>query len=247
MADQKKGIGDRYQEETKYSRDGMNVLSRQTFERTGRHKQYPEAAQVLLLPLNRPEPKADLWNTIRRRRSQRDFTGESLALDELALLVLATQGITEQWGDSGFRAAPSAGALYPVETYIVANRIDTVNPGIYHLNIPRQCLELVRPGDFGRALARAALGQDMAGRCAAAFLWTAMPGRSKWKYHERAYRYIYLDAGHIGQNFCLAATALGLACCTIGAFFDGDVNELIGIDGVHETTVYLGVAGRPQP
>ncbi len=84
----------------------------------------------------------------------------------------------------------------------------------------------------------------MVGESAAAFIWTAIPGRSKWKYHERAYRYIYLDAGHIGQNLYLAATALGLGCCTIGAFFDGEVNDIIGIDGSKETAVYLGAVGN---
>jgi SagB-type dehydrogenase family enzyme len=76
------------------------------------------------------------------------------------------------------------------------------------------------------------------------FIWTAVVARSKWKYGERAYRYIYMDAGHIGQNLYLAAVALGLGCCTIGAFFDDEVNEILNVDGTEETAVYMGVVGR---
>jgi len=246
MKDSKKGIGDRYQDETKYLRDGMKVYSSDVFERSEQYKHYPDATKVLPLPTVRPEGKADFWDTLINRRSQRDFTKEPLVLDELALLIFATQGITEKWGDTMFRAAPSAGALYPIETYVHANRVDGLDCGLYHLNIARQALELIRPGDCGPSLAIASLGQDMVSDSAAVFIWTAIAGRSKWKYHERAYRYIYLDAGHIGQNLYLAATALGLGCCTIGAFFDAEINEIIGIDGQNETAVYLGVVGTVQ-
>jgi SagB-type dehydrogenase family enzyme len=76
------------------------------------------------------------------------------------------------------------------------------------------------------------------------FVWTAMVGRSKWKYRERAYRYIYMDAGHLGQNLYLAAAALNLGCCTVGAFFDEEMDRLMDIDGKEEITVYLGAVGR---
>jgi SagB-type dehydrogenase family enzyme len=76
------------------------------------------------------------------------------------------------------------------------------------------------------------------------FVWTALVDRSKWKYRERAYRYIYMDAGHLGQGLYLAATALNLGCCTVGAFFDEEMDRLMGIDGREEITVYLGAVGR---
>ena len=241
-----KGIGDRYQEETKYSRDGMKIYSTGVFKRAEQYKQYPDAAKVLPLPHGKPAAGADFWDTLMRRRSHRDFSSAALSLDELALLIFATQGITDREGQDLFRAAPSAGALYPIETYVLANRVETIDPAIYHLNIAGQSLELIRPGDCSRALAIAALGQAMISTSAATFIWTAIAGRSKWKYHERAYRYIYLDAGHIGQNLYLAATALGLGCCTIGAFFDSQINDIIGIDGENETVVYLGAVGKKQ-
>jgi SagB-type dehydrogenase family enzyme len=79
---------------------------------------------------------------------------------------------------------------------------------------------------------------------ACVFVLTAIVERSKWKYRERAYRYIYMDAGHIGQNFYLAAAGLNLGCCTVGAFFDGEVDRLIGADGVEEVSIYLGAVGH---
>ena len=246
MNEAKKGIGDRYQEETKYSRDGMKIYSTGVFERTEQYKQYPDTAKVLPLPHVKPAAGADFWDTLMQRRSHRDFSSAALSRDELALLIFATQGLTDEESQNMFRAAPSAGALYPIETYVFANRVETIDPGIYHLNIAEQTLELLRPGDCGRALTIAALGQAMVSTGAATFIWTAIAGRSKWKYHERAYRYIYLDAGHIGQNLYLAATALGLGCCTIGAFFDSQINDIIGIDGENETVVYLGAVGKKQ-
>ncbi len=84
----------------------------------------------------------------------------------------------------------------------------------------------------------------MAKEAAVVFVWTAVVERTKWKYRERGYRYLYLDAGHIGQNLYLAAASLRLGCCTIGAFYDDEVNQLIGVDGKEETAIYLGAVGH---
>jgi SagB-type dehydrogenase family enzyme len=139
---------------------------------------------------------------------------------------------------------PSAGALYPIETYVVVNRVEGLSPGIYHFSVKKAQLVLITEGSLGQDCSRAALGQAIIEGAACIFVWTAMVERSKWKYRERAYRYIYMDAGHIGQNLYLAATALGLGCCTVGAFFDEEVDQLIGIDGKSEISVYLGAVGR---
>jgi len=103
---------------------------------------------------------------------------------------------------------------------------------------------LLQERDVTPALCKAALDQTMVMESAVVFIWTAVVARSKWKYGERAYRYIYMDAGHIGQNLYLAAVALGLGCCTIGAFFDDEVNEILNVDGTEETAVYMGIAGK---
>jgi SagB-type dehydrogenase family enzyme len=94
-------------------------------------------------------------------------------------------------------------------------------------------------------MARAALGQEIVADAQVTFIWSAVLARGKWKYRERAYRYIYIDAGHIGQNLYLAAEALGLGVCTIGAFFDDDANRIIDVDGTEETIIYMGCVGYP--
>jgi SagB-type dehydrogenase family enzyme len=105
-------------------------------------------------------------------------------------------------------------------------------------------LELLKSGDFRKEIMRACLDQKIAYNAAVNFVWTALLARSKWKYLQRAYRYIYLDAGHIGQNFYLVAEALGLGACTIGAIYDEELNRLLDIDGEEETSIYVGVAGN---
>jgi SagB-type dehydrogenase family enzyme len=154
--------------------------------------------------------------------------------------------MTAKEGGWYFRAAPSAGGLYPIETYVLARAIEGLDRGIYHFRPHLFDLELIKAGSFETMLAEAALGQDMIRDAQATFIWTAIVARSMWKYRQRAYRYIYMDAGHIAENLYLAGTAAGLGVCAVGAFFDDLVNGLIEVDGVEETTVYLAAVGWPK-
>lgn len=185
-----------------------------------------------------------LWETIAKRRSIREFSSQFITLSDLSQLLWATGGITSKAWGYDFRACPSAGALYPIETYIIANRVEEISSGLYHYDVKETELILLKEGNLGAELSRAGLGQEMLEEAACVFVWTAIIERSKWKYRERAYRYIYMDAGHIGQNLYLAATGLGLGCCTVGAFFDEEVDRLIGVDGKNEISIYLGAIGR---
>jgi len=141
------------------------------------------------------------------------------------------------------RTAPSAGALYPVETYLAVHRVTGVAPGLWHLHIPDFSLELLTSGDLRRPLVEACLSQQFLGTAAAAFIWTGILNRAMVKYRERAIRYLFLDAGHICQNLMLAATALGLGCCPVGAFFDEEVEHLLQVDGREEVALYLAAVG----
>jgi SagB-type dehydrogenase family enzyme len=148
-------------------------------------------------------------------------------------------------GGHAFRAAPSAGALYPIETYVSVQMIEGLEPGLFHYGVREHELEQLRAGDFREAIAEAALDQAFLAEAAVVFAWTAVFGRSKWKYGERAYRYIYLDAGHIAQNLALAAVALGLGSCQVAALYDDEVNAVLGLDGKEESIVYMTAVGRP--
>ncbi|HOO47585.1 MAG TPA: SagB/ThcOx family dehydrogenase, partial [Deltaproteobacteria bacterium] len=137
-----------------------------------------------------------------------------------------------------------AGGLYPIETYLIANAVEELPQGVYHYNIKRNLLEELKLGDYRKALAQAALGQAMCASASAVVVWTAVFERSVWKYQQRAYRYIYLEAGHMAQNLALAATSLGLGCCQIAALFDAEVNEIIGLNGSDESVVYMSSIGQ---
>ena len=237
------GIGDRFQEETRYDRDRMPTGGLDWATKPSLYKQYGDPLALVELPSPETEGGDGLWAIMDQRRSRRAYSEEELPLEDLSQLLWATQGLTERGEKRELRASPSAGALYPVETYIVANRVAGLEPGVWHYQVPDHHLALIRRGDLSLEAAAAALDQAMAMRAAAVFVWTAAVERSKWKYRQRAYRYIYLDAGHIGAQLHLAAEALGLGCCAIGALYDEEVNDLVGVDGENETVVYMSVVG----
>jgi SagB-type dehydrogenase family enzyme len=239
-------VGEKFQEETKYRPGGLGGHYLDWENVPERYKSYPASAAKVKLPGVSFGEAANLWETILKRRSVRNFLRDrSLPLADLSVLLWATQGITADSGDYEFRAAPSAGGLYPIETYALARAVDGLEAGIYHFRPRAFDLEFLKAGDFSGAMAQAALGQDMIADAQVTFVWTAVVARSKWKYRQRAYRYIYLDAGHIAQNLYLAGTAAGLGVCGIGAFFDDPVNSLVGADGADETALYLACAGWP--
>jgi len=139
----------------------------------------------------------------------------------------------------------------------VVNKVEELEPGLYHYRVAgldilerpiaegSHSLELLKPGDLRSEIAAAALDQLMCAKAGAVFLWTAVFARSIWKYRERAYRYFYLDAGHMAAHLSLAAVAQGLGSCPIAAFYDDEVNDLLGIDGDTEGIVYMTAVGRP--
>ena len=245
MAALKKGIGDTYQQETKYARDSLGGYDPRTSEPSPPFKTYPDAAEKVQLPSPACTKDSELWQILKKRRSERNFTDYVMPREELFLLLFAVQGVTAEYGEYLFRTAPSAGGLFPVETYLMINSVDAMTKGIYHLNVLDSCLERIKTGNLSGDLVRAALGQTFVASASVTFIWTAISGRSKWKYRERAYRYIYLDAGHIAANLSLSATSINLGTCQIAALYDDEVNNIINIDGTDESTIYLSVVGLP--
>lgn len=240
-----KGIGDLFQKETKYCR---GKLPRSPLFWRGKpeaYKHYPLAAKIKLDAPSK-EGGRPLWQAIGKRRSIRDFKNEPLKKAHLSQLLWATQGITTEYMGYKLRAVPSAGALYPVETYLVIHNVEGIVSGIYHYAVETHQLEQLKQGDFRKAISTAALEQDMAYEANLVFVWTAIFDRSKWKYSQRAYRYVYLDAGHIGQNLALAAVSLGLGSCPIAALYDDEVNQLLEVDSQKESVLYLTAVGYPR-
>ncbi len=235
-------IGEIFQEKTKYFHPahGSITADRAKQEKTSK----PSSSATLALPNPAVAIGAGLWEALAKRRSIREYSPGPLSMEELAKLLWATQGVTDPRFSPSFRTAPSAGALHPIDTYLIVNRVESLAAGIYFFHVQNFSLERKRRGDFSRQIAQAALNQDMAREAAIVFSWVAVVRRSSQKYRQRAYRYIYLDCGHIAQNLYLAATALGLGCCGVAAFFDDEVNELLETDGREETAIYLATVGK---
>lgn len=176
-----------------------------------------------------------------QRRTTREFTDAPLTLGEVAQLLWAAQGIT---GPRGFRTAPSAGALYPLEIYVAAGRVKGLDPGVYKYRPQGHRLTLIARGDKRSALARAALGQPWVRDNAAVLVFAAEEKRTTGKYGSRGVRYVHIEVGHAAQNVFLQATALGLGAAVVGAFRDSGVEKTVRMPK-EERALYLMPVGRP--
>ncbi len=238
------GIGDTFQKETKYYRDKLPSGGLDWSTKPELYKVYPDSEKVELPPII-VGGTMSLDETLRKRKSIRRFSKKPLSIDNLSYLLWASTGIQRKEQGYEFRTAPSAGALYPIETYVVVNHVKSLEEGVYHYGIQNHVLEQLKRGDLSREVTQAALGQRWCLECAVVFVWTAVFYRSKWKYKQRAFRYIYLDAGHIAQNLALASVSLGLGVCHIGALFDDELNKVLDVDGTEESAIYITVVGHP--
>ena len=244
MDDLKKSLGYRYLQETKFAEQALWRQSRPDIAPAPPFKQYPDAEKIKL-PADW-ELHMSLHETLQYRRSYRRFAEEPLYLQELAMLLWAGQGISGRAGNFFFRTAPSAGALYPVETYISVHNIESLSPGLYHFQPADFSLEKMSDGFAGNKVAAAALGQKFLQDAGVIFIWSAILRRNFSKYGHRGLRYVMMDAGHICQNLLLAAEALKLGACPVAAFYDDELNSLLELDGEEESVIYLAAVGRKE-
>jgi len=189
-----------------------------------------------------PPPICDgamsLEAAIAARRSLREFTGEPLTRGQIGQLCWAAQGVTEP--REGLRSAPSAGALYPIELYVVTPS------GVLHYDPAAHTLRTHLRGDLRRPLERAALNQRWVGSASACFVVAAEVSRTARKYGQRALRYCLLEAGHVAQNLHLQAVALGLGSVAVGAFEDEKVAALLQLPRGRQV-LYLVPVGPAEP
>lgn len=235
--------GDEFQEKSKYSRNNLSGITPDFTAIPDTYKSYPASHQRIELETPNTDGGASLYEVLKKRRSVRDYKGKTIDMQTLSLLLWAAQGITLNTAYHQFRTAPSAGGLYPVETYVAVNNVEGLQSGIYHYEVLYHTLALLEAGNMGRELARAGLGQNMLADAPVVFIFSAVIQRCRWKYGQRAYRYIYMDAGHIAQNLALAAVSCDLGSCQIGAFLDEEVNGVVGLDGQEETVIYMSTVG----
>jgi len=192
---------------------------------------------VQALPAPRDRGSLSLEEALARRRSQRFFAARLLTDAEISQLLWAASGITSK---DGYHTAPSAGALYPLEWYLVTAR------GLAHFEPRGHRLAWIMEGDVRHALGETALSQDAVGGAPAVFVVTAVVSRTVVKYGEgRARRYVHLEAGHAAQNLLLQAVALGLGAVPVGAFHDRRVQQVLGLPDDREP-LYLIPVGAPR-
>jgi SagB-type dehydrogenase family enzyme len=187
-----------------------------------------------------PEPAMDsnfsVERAINERMSVRSYKDEPLTLKEVSQLLWASQGTVA----SGRRAAPSAGATYPLEIFLAAGKVEGLKPGLYKYKNKEHSLELIKEGDLRKGLSNAALRQDMILKAPATIVVAAVFERTRARYGARTERYVHMEAGHVGENIMLQATALGLGTVPVGAFVDREVKDLLGIK---EEPLYLFPVG----
>lgn len=214
----------------------------------------PDAKRIALVPPTQISlGSMPVRSAIAARRSLREFSKASLTREELSFLLWASQGVTAiQRDESGkvvqqFRAAPSAGARYPLETYVAANRVDGLAPGIYRYRPSDHELIVVREDTALAAhLQAACYGEAVLGEAAAVFIWSAIPYRTEWKYAYISHRMIAIEAGHVCENLYLAAESIGAGACGVMAYHQPRVDELVGADGKDEFALYLAAVGKPK-
>lgn len=211
-------------------------------------KPVPEGSQVIVLPAREEWrfPPRDLLSAIGMRESHRRFLPDPLSLPELSLLLWATQGVRHVVHEAAvLRTVPSAGCRHPFETYFAALRVEGLVPAIYRYLPLEHALVLVRETEgLAASLVNATHGQRFVAQSGGCFIWTAIPARTEWRYAEASYKVIALDAGHVCQNLYLACEAIGAGTCAIAAYRQEVMDELVGVDGDDEFTVYAAPVGK---
>ena len=190
----------------------------------------------MALPSPRVQSHVSLEEALDRRRSVRDYTKEPLTWEEIGQLLWSLQGITSDWGG---RAAPSAGALYPLEVYVATAE------GVHHYLPQGHQVEILSSSDVRQALWGPALLQNWVREAPAVFIIAALYERTESKYGSRAERYVKLEAGHACQNLLLQAVALDLGAVPVGAFHDDQVQAALGLAADHRP-LYLVPVGHPR-
>lgn len=213
-------------------------------------KNYPRQTKVRL---SRPAREPGLPQILLARRTRREFSQKQIPLDRFSKLLFYSWGVTgflqsSVFGPLPLKTSPSSGARHPIETYVLIMRVEKIKPGLYHYNSRLHCLERIRGlANPAATAAQFCAQQGWARRAAALFIMTAVFPRSMWKYPTaRAYRTVLLDAGHVSQTFCLAATWLGLASVSTMALRDSFIEEKLQIDGITESVLYIVGAGMPE-
>ncbi len=240
------GIGRDFMNRTRYRYLGESEQERGL---TMPPLQWPVAPDAELLDLPHPSglelAPANLRELMEQRTSVRRYSAARLSLQELSYLLWCTQGVKEVGPGYLMRTVPSAGARHALETYVIVNSVQGLEAGLYRfVAVGHRLARLKAPMDLGERAVAACFGQSFVATASATFVWVAIPHRMTWRYPERGYRYLHLDAGHACQNLYLAAEAIGGGVCAIAAFDDDAMATLLDLDPEEQFVIYLATVGK---
>ena len=241
------GIGQQFVEMTKYHKMGRSDYGKGMLQPPV-ELDWDRAKPLLPLPSYKEAALGEvaLRAIIDQRRSLREYAESPISQEELSFLLWCTQGIQQVVpGSRTGRTVPSAGARHAFETLVLANNVTDLPVGLYRYVATKHALveENLSPGIAAR-IVEACLGQEFLARSNVTFIWVAVAYRMTYRYGERGYRYLYLDAGHVCQNLYLAAEAIGCGACAVAAFSDDDVNRVLRLDGREQFAIYVGAVGK---
>jgi SagB-type dehydrogenase family enzyme len=199
----------------------------------------------LIPPTALTSGRMPLLDAINKRRSRRAFTGAPLTLEELSFLLWSCQGVEKVANEiRAFRTVPSAGCRHPFETYVLVNRVEGLEPGLYRYLPVENQLCLVRADDDVAMETHVASEEQYVLGSAATFIWTVIPYRTEWRYLHHSHRVILMDVGHVCQNLYLAAESIGCGACALAAYDQAKMDAALGVDGEEEFAIYLAPVGR---
>ncbi len=240
-------IGREFMEKTKYKYMGP---SDQSQGRPQPPLEKPVDPSTPLIDLPAPteaEVKPiDLTTAFRERVSTRRYADKPLTLAELSYLLWATQGVKQVTiRPATLRTVPSAGSRHAFETFLLVNNVEGLKPGLYrYLAIPHKLVAVNMGGDVAERVLTASGNQRFVVDGAVTFIWVAVVYRMYWRYHDRGYRYLLLDAGHVAENLYLAVQAVDAGTCVVGAFDDEAIDAVVGADGEDEFVIYMAGVGK---
>lgn len=215
------------------------------------HETLPfEGYPIIALPKTMSPLGLSLSEAITSRVSSRDMTPTTFSLSDLGTLLYYAYGVTGDRTQTGalrtFRVVPSGGGLYPLELFFHSTQADGLQSGLYHYNPLHHYLRHVKVGEFTSDIADGTVYRELIEGASLVIFITALFERSIFKYRDRGYRFILLEAGHVAQNINLVTTALGLGCVNIGGYFDRHIDAFLGLDGVTHSTIYMIAVGRKE-
>lgn len=240
-------IGKEFMEMTKYQNLGV-FPQKQGVPMPPVELPLEENAQIVDLPDEKDSDLrvTDLSALIDKRQTLRKYADVPITLEELSYLLWGTQGVKMVTDRSvSFRTVPSAGSRHPFETYLLVNHVTGLTPGLYrYMAIDHKLAKLDNSDSIREELTTACLKQSHVFNSAVTFTWVAVPERTTWRYGNRGYRYIHLDAGHVCQNLYLLAESIDCGVCAIAAFDDDLANQALGLDGEQRFVIYLASLGK---